>query len=380
MTYSVYQHWDPLRVCVVGRSYPPEFYSWITVPHVRELFEKIAVETEEDYQNIIKKLQEFNVEILRPDLPDSGFDGVKYVAPPMTPRDYTLMAGTTFYQNYNSYDFGYFYHHLREQKKWHWWCKSFEDLDLLPSDVREECLIAHEQYVKSNPEFVCYNKIFEHVKNQGHTIKHYFNTICSGGFVTRLGKDLYFGTQTYDQDQQLLQQQMDQEFAHTRNHIVNTGGHIDGTFCPVAPGLVIGTKDAVDYETAFPGWEVVCPPPQDLHRKKEFLDLKKRNKGKWWIPGFEYDQDVMNTVNQHLGTWTGCVEESVFDVNVLIIDSKNIITSVYNKQIFDAYQRHGITPHLIPLRHQAFWDGGTHCVTSDLHRDGTMQDYFPERP
>jgi len=26
---SVHQHWDPLKICIVGRSYPPEFYSWI---------------------------------------------------------------------------------------------------------------------------------------------------------------------------------------------------------------------------------------------------------------------------------------------------------------------------------------------------------------
>ena len=57
--YSVYQHWDPLRVCAVGRSYPPEFYSWITVPHVRKLFEKI-----EDRLAIVldpdpKKLEKF---------------------------------------------------------------------------------------------------------------------------------------------------------------------------------------------------------------------------------------------------------------------------------------------------------------------------------
>ena len=64
MTYSVYQHWDPLKVCVVGRSYPPEFYSWIKIPHVRKLFERIATETEEDYQNIIKKLESFGVTVL----------------------------------------------------------------------------------------------------------------------------------------------------------------------------------------------------------------------------------------------------------------------------------------------------------------------------
>ena len=96
MTYSVYQHWDPLKVCIVGRSYTPEFYSWITVPHVRELFEKIAVETEEDYQNIIKKLQEFGVETLRPNLPTVNYINGRYILPPMTPRDYTLMAGKTF--------------------------------------------------------------------------------------------------------------------------------------------------------------------------------------------------------------------------------------------------------------------------------------------
>ena len=74
MTFSVYQHWDPLKVCVVGRSYPPEFYNWITIPHVRTLFEKIAVETEEDYQAIIKKLESFGIKVLRPDLPTTPWD------------------------------------------------------------------------------------------------------------------------------------------------------------------------------------------------------------------------------------------------------------------------------------------------------------------
>ena len=54
--YSVYQHWDPLKVCVVGRSYPPEFYSWIKKPAVRSLFERIAIETEEDFQMKMRKL------------------------------------------------------------------------------------------------------------------------------------------------------------------------------------------------------------------------------------------------------------------------------------------------------------------------------------
>jgi hypothetical protein len=93
--YNVYQHWDPLRTCVVGRGYPPEFYSWIQVPHVRELFEKMAQETEEDYQNIVKKLESFGVKVFRPELPSTTMIGGKHMPPPMTPRDEHIMLGTT---------------------------------------------------------------------------------------------------------------------------------------------------------------------------------------------------------------------------------------------------------------------------------------------
>ena len=54
---SVYQCFDPLKVCVVGRSYPPEFYSSIDNVRVRSAMERVARETEEDFQLLIKKLQ-----------------------------------------------------------------------------------------------------------------------------------------------------------------------------------------------------------------------------------------------------------------------------------------------------------------------------------
>ena len=31
------------------------------------------------------------------------------------------------------------------------------------------------------------------------------------------------------------------------------------------------------------------------------------------------------------------------------------------------------------MRHRFFWDGGLHCATSDLEREGECEDYFPER-
>ena len=88
---------------------------------------------------------------------------------------------------------------------------------------------------------------------------------------------------------------------------------------------------------------------------------------------------MVDLVETWLGHWTGYVEETVFDVNMLIIDPKNVMVFNYNKLVFDALERYGITPHVVPFRHRYFWDGGIHCVTTDLDRSGTMQDYFSQR-
>jgi hypothetical protein len=337
MTWSVYQHWDPLKVCAVGRSYPPEFYSWITKPVVRSLFEKIAIETEEDYQNITKKLESFGVIVLRPDMYEQVHylegDDSKYLPPPMTPRDYTVMIGDVFYENTNGLP--------------HW---------------------------KSGWE-----SIIEQVRSQSNVVKRAPIPMIIGSQVSRVGKDLYFGTDNYKQNQLIYQDFLDQEFRNTRNHVVNTGGHSDGTYCPVCPGLIVSLKDVPTYADTFPDWEVIYLPGQGWTGIQPFLKLKQKNKGKWWIPGFENNQDVIDFVEQWLGHWTGYIEETVFDVNMLIIDPKNVLVFSYNKTVFDAFDRYGITPHIVPFRHRYFWDGGIHCVTSDLHRDGTMQDYFPKR-
>lgn len=327
---SVYQHWDPLKVCVIGRSYPPEFYSWITVPHVRQLFEKIAMETEEDYQNIMQKLQQFGVKVLRPDLPEKNFVDGRYVPPPMTPRDWSVMLGQQFYCGF---------------------------IDTQP-----------------------YQSVIDYVKSQGNSIRfNCHSDVINGSMITRLGRDLYFGTDSYQQDQQQLKQFVDSEFPYTRNHIINTGGHTDGTFCAVCPGLIISLYDVPTYRDTFPDWEVVYLPGQSYEQVRPFLALKQYNRGKWWIPGFEYDQAVIDTVETWLGHWTGYVEETVFDVNMLIIDPKNVMVFNYNQQVFDALSRYGITPHVVPFRHRYFWDGGIHCCTTDLHRQGSMQDFFPQR-
>jgi hypothetical protein len=373
MTYSVYQHWDPLQVCIVGRSYPPEFYAWIKIPAVRSLFEKIATETEEDYQNIICKLESFGVKVFRPDLPKKTFVNGQYVPPPMTPRDHTIMIGNVFYENVSA-DFVTNYQSVKDPS----WpnCKTVSQFHALPLQIQKECLEQHQLDISNNHH---YKHIFDCISAQGNQIKSHVSPHLNGAMVSRIGKDLYFGTPQPDHNPTELAQLIQHEFTHTRNHIVDTKGHSDGTYCPVAPGLIISLTDVPTYKDTYPGWEVVYLPHQSWSAVKDFLILKQQNQGRWWIPGFEHNADVVNTVEQWLGHWTGYVEETVFDVNMLIVDPKNVLVFNYNKQVFDALDRYGITAHVVPFRHRYFWDGGIHCVTSDLHRSGHMKDYFSER-
>lgn len=378
MTYCVHQHWDPLRVCVVGRSYPPESYYWIQKPHVRDLFEKIAQETEEDYQNIIKKLQSFDVEILRPDIQEFDPEHGQIPVPPMNPRDTMIMIGETFYHAGSSYDAKWreFYRDIKDPQ-WAWYdtyddfCHSAE-----PWQIAEVTNFPDIPLMVMQPE---YRKIEQQIKVNGNRLKSNFDNFINGAMVSRIGRDLYFSTENYQQDQAVLLQKINQELPSYRNHIVNTGGHGDGTYCPVAPGLIISLKDVPTYAKTFPDWEVLYLPNQSWNQVQPFLDLKKKNRGRWWIPGFEYDDDVIEMVETWINHWVGYVEETVFDVNMLIIDPKNVMVFNENQQVFRALDRYGITPHVVPFRHRYFWDGGIHCVTLDLDRQGYRQDFFPDR-
>jgi len=388
MTYSVYQHWDPLKVCALGRSYPPEFYSWIQNKKVRKLFEKIAVETEEDYQNIIKTLKSFDVKIVRTCIPEETFFQGKHISPPMTPRDITTMIGKKFYYSDGGLTFSIFYNNVKDPT----WpkCNSLKEFYALPQNIIDECFKVHKlqdlldlDKIKKKLFIEQYQDILGLIQEQTNqiipTCDTYSTIYSSGAMVSRIGRDLYFGTANYNDNIDDLKQAIDQEFPDTRNHIINTGGHGDGTYCPVAPGLIISLRDVPTYADTFPDWEVIYLPNQSWSKVKPFLDLKKVNGGKWWIPGFEYDQAVIDTVASWLDHWTGYVAETVFDVNMLIIDPKNVMIFNYNKKVFDALDRYGITAHVVPFRHRYFWDGGIHCVTCDLDREGSMQDYFPER-
>ena len=385
MTYSVYQHWDPLEVCAVGKSYSPEFYAYIENPKIREVFERIARETEEDFQKLIALLESFNVEIVRPDVSDNYLDhldsGGKILPPPMTPRDYSIMLGEEFYFNAGPRGDLITDHIWKQLRGSDWPLKmpAANEFTQLPQFIKNELKRFKSRKLHEDIDIITWKSVFDKVPETIiKVISPHLVNINSAQY-TRIGRDIYVGTESYGQDKTKQISWLNKNKPEYRWHSVDTGGHSDSTYCPVKPGLIISLNDIPTYKDTFPGWEVIYLPGQSWTEVKPFLELKTKNEGKWWVPGEELNDDFTNFVEEWMGHWVGYVEETVFDVNMLVIDEQNVVCNNYNKDVFDAFERHGITPHIINFRHRYFWDGGLHCITSDISRRGTMQDYFPER-
>lgn len=386
MTWSVYQHWDPLQVCLVGRTYPSEFYSWIANKETRNRFEKLAEETEEDYQKLIQLLtNKFGVQVYRPELPEdlsTLYINGKWVQPPTAPRDYFLMIHDKFWipQIPNaSHAWSVFF----RQNKLNWWPDYVRPNDFYSAwpeyadNIRKKFASFQEiDQAHLDAKLGFYKHVFDDIQQQGNQIVYTDLDFINGCFVSRIGKDLYFATQTYHDDKQAILDQVNQLFPDTRNHVVNSGGHGDAVYCPVTPGLIISLNDVPTYQDTFPDWEVVYLPPSDYAHMREFEFSMKRNKGRWFMPGFEQDNNLINMVDHYFDEWVGQVSETVFDVNILIVDPKNIVVSTHNDRVESACARHGIEVHVVPFRHKYFWDCGIHCVTNDLDRQGQPQRFL----
>tara|TARA_B100000927_G_scaffold82465_1_gene66041 strand:+ start:224 stop:1516 length:1293 start_codon:yes stop_codon:yes gene_type:complete len=428
---SLHQCFDPLKTCVVGRSYPPEFYSEIENVKVRSAMERVAIETEEDYQKLISKLEEFGVEILRLDISDNiddykNHNGVMNAAPPMCPRDFSAMVGDTFYMpspNYGkNFDVESLYLGMLnknlskdnkiQRKREKVLAQYFEDL-LQPGrplsqdaaleyfrdrkdwvsdpwtfllgidrEELEKVIIASEtNSIGSNNKFPTNRRVYawNSVKNwlEKNNVPIVYDQYISAANVWRLGKDLYFNFNNIitKLNEESFLKKWRKLFPNYRIHGVSAPGHGDGAMHPVKEGLILAIKNEKFYKDYYPDWEVVRV--QNMYDQiKPLLEMKNKNRSRWWIKGEENNQDLIDYIDTWLDHWVTYAEETVFDVNILPINEQNCIVNGYNKAIFDAFDRHGVTPHIVNFRHRWFWDGGLHCITSDIHREGSMKTFW----
>jgi hypothetical protein len=324
-----YATFHPLKHCWIGSGFKTDWFKDLQIyknDRIMDPLKRIAEETEEDYQALEKILKDAGVQTYRSFLDiDKTASLTNTWKPPTTPRDHFAVLGKKLYAVGGQSE-GY--------------------ADVLTQIDRR-------------------NLVIDMLPAQ-----------ISTATLVRVGKDIWWDLPeplTKSQIEKYKNAWVEEGF---RVHTSNRGYHSDSTFCVVKPGCIVSLKEVQDYQHEFPGWDVLYIPDQSWSKVSTFLEMKHKVGGQWWLKGEEHNDQLINFVNTWLKDWVGYVEETVFDVNMLSIDENTIICNNYNKEIFDYFKKHKVEPLVFNFRHRYFWDGGVHCITQDLYREGEMEDYF----
>ena len=371
--FNIWNKWDPLETCMLGNNYPPEFFNGIQ-DNVGDPLKRICEETLEDLEGYKKILQQFGVEVIQPEIdPSERFLDSPHLnghpRGPLQVRDAQLVLGNNCYitgtdhpaiaraiKNYNN-----------------------DVIDLVNCPMLEHSYRLVQCHVSGDwPDYPEYSANFN---NQQFFKTHVWNEIQEAGIRYQPFADLnsaccmmignrvvYAPEHTTTIKKQALKvfSEMNPDW-HIVTHEFD--GHTDGSFHPLKPGAILSLYDIQHYQETFPGWDVCFLPDQSWNKIRKFLKLKKVNAGKWWVPGEEDNAEFTHFVETWLQDWVGYVEETVFDVNVLMLDEHHCcVSQIDNPLVNNFLKKHNIEPVHVPWRHRYFWDGGLHCITLDLKR------------
>lgn len=327
---SSHTGFQPLKTVWLGDVYPSKFYDHYK-SDLRDSLCKLTEATKSDLKNIESKLVDLGINVQRPkfDSIDLYITDNKLTKPPICPRDWALTLGNTLYIT-PQYESG--------TQPWQW---------------------AIDEYVSAGCD-VCISKRFCDTPDPDCFVNY--------PSVVRVGKDIYID---YAKGHQLQADIVCKELSKNyRVHVTHTGDHSDGVFCPVGPGQIFSTHYKKKYSETFPNWEVF------------FLNDTTRKNNDWngrWKRKDHYLPYYNDNLVSYALNWLGNSNETVFEVNMLVVDQKNVICIAENDAACKKLESLGITPHVINFQTRGFWDGGIHCVTLDINREGECLDYWPDR-
>ena len=331
--------WHPLKHVCVGKSYAPEFYEPVKNTQVRDSLQKIARETEEDYQNLIKVLKDFGIVVERPELSTGN-----------NIMDFVDSNGEIAYKNSNS----------------------FTLIPRPPMQPRDSVLIVDDVILATNNEASWIKHLIDCGKIDGKKLVSMPpGKSFDAPLATVLGNTIVLDCRDHD----WLYAFFCETFPNHKIVPVMIGGHNDAVYSVIKPGVIVSTYHHTTYDQTFPGWTVKYIENQSWNAIPDWRKFKHSNQGRWWVPDQEQNTEFGNFVNTWLTHWLGFVEETVFDVNMLQINEQCVLVNNYNQDLFEFFKQHQVEPIVVPFRHRFFWDGGLHCITNDIYRQGQRENY-----
>lgn len=322
--------WSQLEEVWLGDVYPASWYDHLA-PEVRDVFREITYKTQEDLATIQSTLESLGVVVRRPSYNNiDNFVNNRgiLIKPEICPRDAFLVVGNKLLVPY-----------FVNTAAW--------------TSVIDEYVAAGESAVINSA-----------------------NHIINGANAVRVGRDIVVDTGTFD----VLEINFDlTPFQDYRITWVKNGGHMDGCFSILRPGLILANQYFADYEKTFPGWECIFLNEPTYSRHLKYRPPGGDYNGKFYAEDVSFNHSFNDHVIKHAQDWVGDYTETFFELNCLVINESNVVMLGYNSALEKTLNDRGITVHWVPFRCRGFWDGGMHCITVDIRRQSSIVDYFPER-
>lgn len=318
--------WSQLEEVWLGDVYPSSWYDHLE-PKIKNIFQQLTEITKEDLTKIQNKLEEFGVVVQRPryDNIDNYLINGNLIKPQICPRDNYIVIGNDLWVPY------------RDSPAWRH---------------------TYEAYAKDNR---C-------------KIRSGDSVVINGANIVRAGKDLII-------DRDVFNFEYDNRWPDYRVTVLSNGGHMDGCFAILKPGLILANHYFDDYDQTFPGWELLMldNPTYHVAPSRGYQQPYPVYNGKFWDTSVGTNRTFNDHIINHALDWVGCYTETYFELNCLVINEQNVVMLAKNETLAKTLEQHGITVHWVPFRARSFWDGAMHCLTVDIRRRSKIEDFFPNK-
>lgn len=384
---------NTLKNVVLGQFYTSDYFHEVDSRRVKSALTQISDEIQQDLENFETLLKSAGVDVLRPELP--SYDQFwqhharthKFLTPPMQPRNHYSVIGDKIFRlqhtdqhidrciqqhnpdivdlvdaNNTHFQQEIDKHHACLDSKKGIWYRKQKYLELAGPDWPH-----FHDYVRGERSSIpSIQQELDHFQSVLQYASTDFGAI-DGPNLFPIDSGLVIDAVEYCDYEPWLRTHVGYQDKIIK---INTGaGHTDGCFSVLGHQVILGIDPLIDYQQAFPGHDVIAVSPENyMNHISGFREMQHKVRGKWWVPGQEHNNDFIYYVEKYMSDWTGYVQETVFDVNVLSLDSDTVFVTSDNADLLRQLSRHGIEPIVVPWRHRFFVDGGLHCITLDLCR------------
>ncbi|MEH2241475.1 inosamine-phosphate amidinotransferase 1 [Nostoc sp.] len=341
----VYNEWDPLEEILVGRAtnaripcpdpglFAVEYREYGRIQNIPSgrYNDRVIEETEEDLDDLVQTLQRLGITVQRPSIADHS---IKFSTPDWEsdgqhnycPRDILTAIGTWIIEAPIV---------LRS--------RFFETLSY--KSILINYLQSGAKWI-SAPRPRLTNEIYNVEESSSFAIKDY-EPIFDAANILRLGRDIFYLVSDSGNlcGALWLQTVLGEEYrVHTYDNIYS-GSHVDTTIVPIRPGLVVVNAERVSKQNIpnlFKGWDVI------------YLDEIV---------------DIGCYTSTSLATkWIG--------INLLMVNPNLAIVDKAQTRLIRELEKRDVDVMGLQLRHARTLGGGFHCVTLDVRRRGSLEDYY----